>query len=611
MRKKVTLCLFAALLFSGLSAVFAQNHVSVPVEDPVYYVLESAQLRGLLDPLPLVKPYTRLQVERALRSILDSERAGTLKAVEREIILETLERFARAEPGLDLSRLSYGFGGGESAFRGDMSFRLKTFFSGAYEVKEKKKRWGTNDWLSFNAQGDAGDHFSFALDASAGFIRAPVEKLGEYNTYYKNANLPTTGPYKNEEITTTSEPVTSFPYTFHKDWDAFVFGAGGSAGMREKWPQNRGLGYSVQSEIAGDAFDSALQIRFGRMRREWGAMAEGGSLVFNANAQPFLGLEASFNPRPWFAFSTLTGILEYYNFDGLGSAWNSQNAFSIEQMEFNYKNYFHLDVGSTVVWPKRFELGYIFPINNNFLYQNNIGDYDNMGAYFNIRGQIPGRGSLWFSFFMDEIYVGDLDKLFQLDRQMFAFQAGLRAALPFLPFGELRLSYTKIEPYTYTHQRIFAPWYDSGGSDPAHARDTAYTNNGAGLGYYLPPNADEILVRVETRPFTRAGAHVQYQLVRHGADHGSRQVDGSNYRSELDPEGRSSKKILEKDFLHDGAYQWMHIVKAGGRYRFRDLPVEVFGEAGAVISYYTGSGSTGEYPGATWLIASFGFKVSP
>jgi hypothetical protein len=213
---------------------------------------------------------------------------------------------------------------------------------------------------------------------------------------------------------------------------------------------------------------------------------------------------------------------------------------------------------------------------------------------------------------MDEIYVGDLDRLFQLDRQMFAFQAGLRAALPFFPFGELRLSYTKIEPYTYTHQRIFAPWYDSaGGSD--HARETSYTNNGAGLGYYLPPNADEILVRVEMRPFTRAGAHVQYQLVRHGADHGSDQVDGSNYQSELDPEGRSSKKILEKDFLHDGAYQWMHIVKAGARYRFRDLPVEVFGEAGAVISYYTGyrSGNAGEYPRAKWLIASFGFKVTP
>jgi hypothetical protein len=621
MIKKVTLLLLLLLplsllpfpLFRG-SFLFAQNHVSVPVEDPVYYVLENAQMRGLMEPLPAVKPYTRLQVQRALQSIFESPRAGTLTPTEREIILNALERLEPLKPGLDLSRAAYGFGGG--AFRGDIGFHLKTLFGGAYELKNSKKRWGTNDWFSFNAQGDAGDHFSFGFDASAGFIRAPMGELGSYNTYYDSAiageKPPDTAPYVNKLISTAEGPYAFFPYSFQKDWDAFVFGTGGtSAGMRSKWPQNRGLGYSIKSELAGDAFDETLQIRFGRMRREWGAMAGGSSLVFNSAAQPFLGLEASFNPRPWFAFSTLTGILEYYNSDGLGSAWSSQNAFSIEQMEFNYKNYFHLDVGSTVVWPKRFELGYIFPINNNFLYQNNIGDYDNMGAYFNVKGQWPGRGSLWFSFFMDEIFVGDMDKLFKLDRQMFAFQAGLQAVLPWFSFGQFRLSYTKIEPYTYTHQRIYAPWYNTNNGN--EAQETSYVNNGVGLGYYLPPNADEILARFEMRPFSRTAVHAQYQLVRHGADYGSDQVDGSSYQSELDPGNRSGKAILRKDFLHDGAYQWMHIVKAGASHRFRDLPLELFAEAGVVFSYYTGyrSGNAAEYPSSTWLIGTAGFRLFP
>jgi hypothetical protein len=347
-------------------------------------------------------------------------------------------------------------------------------------------------------------------------------------------------------------------------------------------------------------------MRFGRMRREWGAMAEGSSLSFNRYAQPFLAVEATFNPVSWFAFSSLTGILEYYNSEGSGSAWNFQNAFSIEQLEFNYKNYLHIDIGSTVVWPKRFELGYIFPINNNFLYQYNIGDYDNMGLFFNIRGQYPGIGALWFSVFADELEVDSISRLFELDRHMFAFQGGLKVVFPWLPFASIRLSYTKIEPYTYTHTRGYAPWLAKDSGNPF---ETSYTNNGVGIGYYLPPNSDEILFRIETMPVPGTGVHVQYQMIRHGANHGGNSVDGSDYRSELDPDRGS----ITKHFLHDGAYQWIHVVKAGANHSFADFPLELFGEAGVVYSSYTGfkSGNAANYPNSFGIIVTVGFRLFP
>jgi hypothetical protein len=607
------------------------------VDDPVYYVLEMAELRGLCEPLPVVKPYSRSVVIQAVNEILAHEEAPLgLNADERQILEDFKERLGKApRTGFNWLRGVYHLEPqnkkGESFFSGDIGISFRSLIAGGLMIEENDIEVGTDTWGTGYTNGDIGSHFSFDFSFSAGLIRAPVRSNGEttddkYNTYYEGYdNTLAELPYINQKIETSSPPTVFFPYTFRKNWDAFVFGSGGtSAGTRERWPQSRGLGYTIQSELSGELFDNALTIRAGRMRREWGGMAEGSSLVFNSYAQPFLGLEATFRPVYWFSLSSLTGVLEYYNSGGLGSAWNSQNAFSIGQLELNHKNYFHFDIGTSVVWPKRFELGYLYPLANNFFYQNNIGDFDNLSAYFNIKGRYPGLGSIWFSFFADEIDVSGLSKLTTLDRQMFAIQGGVKFALPWLNFSSVRISYTKIEPYTYTHQRIFTPWYDSGdtslsSSSPdyiqaaANALETSYTNNGVGLGYYLPPNSDELLVRFETRYAVRTKAHVQYQMIRHGADHGPDQVDGSSYLSELDPSGRDSKASLRKDFLHDGAYQWMHVGKVGAEHRLDGLPINAFFEVGFVYSFYTNYSAANKdhYPSATSLLMTMGFHVFP
>jgi hypothetical protein len=168
---------------------------------------------------------------------------------------------------------------------------------------------------------------------------------------------------------------------------------------------------------------------------------------------------------------------------------------------------------------------------------------------------------------------------------MFAFQAGTTVAVLPLPFAFIKLTYTKIEPYCYTHNRNFNPWYnDDNGSRPM---ETAYTNNGVGIGYYLPPNSDELLLRFETMTRSGAAAHFQYQMIRRGADFGPSAVDGSSYSAELDPEGRDDKPVLKKHFLRDGAYQWFHILKTGAEYTLKKLPLTLYAETGVVFSYFT------------------------
>jgi hypothetical protein len=116
-------------------------------------------------------------------------------------------------------------------------------------------------------------------------------------------------------------------------------------------------------------------------------------------------------------------------------------------------------------------------------------------------------------------------------------------------------------------------------------------------------------------------------MIRHGADFGPDAVDGSSLLSELDPEGRDgSQPELKRYFLHDGAYQWMHIIKLGAEWSLEKIPLTLFGEAGAVISYFTsiesGKANSGAsypysvidtsiYPKSTAFIVTLGFKVFP
>jgi hypothetical protein len=287
-------------------------------------------------------------------------------------------------------------------------------------------------------------------------------------------------------------------------------------------------------------------------------------------------------------------------------------------VEFNHKNYFHVSLGSSAIWAKRFEFGYVFPLIDNFLYQNFIGAYDNMQVHFNIRGRLPGLGGIWFSLFIDEAEISSLSQAFELDRHMFAYQVGLQGVIPRLSFASITASYTKIEPYTYTHTREILPWYVGNGP-----MEKAYVNNGVSLGHYLPPNSDEIKLRFDVRPWLKTASHLQYQLIRHGADFGPHQVPGSSLFSELDPGGRSEKDSLRKNFLNDGAYEWMHIIKLGAQHRLGALPLTVFGEAGLVYSYFTDisqaeyvkynpnprPAAAGEYVSSTAFILTLGFRV--
>ncbi len=632
--KKILVCFLLSVAL--LLPLAAQSHTAVPVDNPVYYVIEQAQLKGLCPVLSEAKPYSQHKIKGIINTILSAEAElpwAALSSAERAILRDTLASFEKTEGWNWLKGETYQEHTTESGIT--MTFNAgaswQSVASGSYEFLGKDFVWGTDNWGIAFASGDMGSKFSWYIDAGGGLMKAPRQELGTAYPFYEgfeNGDIDQARKDQNVPYTVFSEPIPFFPYTFQKHWDGSIFKAENisSSGFYD-WPEGIAFGYQLNGEMAASFLDDAIFVRAGRLQREWAAGTTGSSLVLNAAARPFFGIEANFEPFSWLRLATLTGILEYYNQKGISiSSATFQNAFSITMVEANYKNYLQFSLGSSAIFPKRFELGYSFPLLSQFFYQNNVGDFDNMSLFATLILQYPGIGKIWGSAFVDEIDLTS-PELFNQDRMMYALQVGASAPIPIpkLAFSNISIQYTKLEPYVYTHQLVKTPWYEAW-------MEEAYVNNGVSLGYYLPPNSDELKIRFDSS-LIGGGVfrfHAQYQMVRHGAEYGSRAVDGSGLNSTLDTTGRNDKEgkpMLWKHFLHDGAYQWQHIFKVGGEFNMQGLnvPLSLFLDTGVVYSYYTDiSGkpnsavrydihkiNTSEYPTETRFITTVGFKLYP
>jgi hypothetical protein len=573
-RKTLTLICLLLLAY----AAYSQQFNSVPLEHEAYGIISKAVTRGIIPGPNSAKPWQEAAVRRLLREILNAE-PGLLSKPERDIVSAALARFDRKN-GLDPMRGAYYReyplkGGSRYSFDTGLSWESSLNAAGTGDI-------GSVNMGTFYLGGDIGGRLSYAFKAGAGFFKVGRDRLGLRPTPpYFDPKLPADSP-GGADNPKAADPSPSyslpayFPYTFSKPWEAAVFKPS-SLDSYGEWPDSPAFGYEIISEVGTSLADDRLRFRFGRMRRDWGQGENGASLFMNAQARPFMALEGAAAPADWMYFSFLTGALEYQKInDQWADADPFQNLFSLAMVEINIKNYARLDFGSSTVWPKRFDLGYIFPVNSNFLYQNNIGDFDNLALFASLGGVWPGVGRAWLSLFVDEANL-TFNDFFHMDRQMYAFQGGVELVIPRLPFATAGLRYTKVEPYCYTHEYTQTPWHSV-------LIDTAYLNNGESLGYYLPPNSDEVLVRLESAFLPGAKAYLQYQLIRHGVDYGYGRVDGSSLGDKIVKDDNSKKY-----FLRDGVYEWDNVIKIGGAYRLRGfrVPVSLSAEAGLVFTRFS------------------------
>jgi len=354
------------------------------------------------------------------------------------------------------------------------------------------------------------------------------------------------------------------------------------------WPDDPSLAAGLQGEAGGVIFDQKLQFRLGRLRRDWGSGTSGSSLFINSQSSPFLAFDGIVSPLPWLDISFLTGVTEFYQNE---NKWSEESFFvnllSAVQFEFNPLRYIYFSIGGSANWLHRI----------------------NLAAFANLELRAPGLLKVWGSVFLDRLDSSP-DDFFVTNGNSYAYQAGIKTAVRWLPLGAFTLRYTKVEPYCYTDS------YDGYGGKRLPSM-SAFVTSGESLGYYMPPNSDELLIRLESIFLPDLKAYLQFQMLRHGVDYGDGAVGGSSLKDRLD-DPRS-----QKHFLEDGMYRWNNVIKLGGSFKFMigPVPVSVYAETGYISTSFTINGSAGtgnqaDYDsvsgaGSDGFIFSVGFSLFP
>lgn len=365
------------------------------------------------------------------------------------------------------------------------------------------------------------------------------------------------------------DPEAFPPYAYTKIWDGFhIWAEGGSVLISDGVNDHLNFSFRTLPELSLELLDGRARLSLSRRRQQWGVGQ--GSLSLSGTARPLQALGGRVRINPWSSFHFLIGAA--------GDWWDwrrEQKMLSIHRLELLPLPWLYLSPWESVVWAKRFELSYLNPLMSYYMGQQLIGDMDNVAFGGEAAVTIAPYLRLYVSLFIDELVLTDLQQFFTRANNQYAWQAGLKVPIPWPAFSLLTLQYTKIEPYCYTHYPQSLPQYST-------EVDIAFTNDGENIGYHLPPNSDELLVRLFTYPLTGLSATAQYQLIRHGSgSHLAGQIEG-DIDAWLDY--GSPVPYPPKDFLHDGLYERLNVLTLKVAYTLAPLLTTVW----AQYSYVNG-----------------------
>lgn len=515
-------------LFLSIS-VLAQENLTVDLSHPVYHILKIAEIKGALTGLTRAKPYSRSAVIRYLETA--SKNREKLDAHDLMLIESYLNEFKGQKSGLEYGNLAMQ--GGLGLFMAGITF-------------ESDYRLNINDFSHvhmFNAlrlymKGDISDFFSY---------------YGCFGVTYDKV-----------------EPQCFSPYSFSKQWDGFHLGFGDPRYSTDGIEPIPYFSFVLENELTAQFFNDDLTVRFARLRRDWGESA--GNLYLSENARPFEGVEIHARLAPAVNIAYNVGSLGNWLKENEQSSSNLsfQKMLTIQMLEFFPFDWFYLSVTSVAIWGKRFELGYLNPLMYPVMHQNLHGNFDNVAQIINCSFNIAGIARAYGSLFVDEMEFVSPQELFSRPRNMFAVQLGAQIPIPGLPATLLTLQYTKIEPFVYAHYpEEYLPTMS------ADIVDVSYTHDNENLGYYLPPNSDEFLIKIETLLFYNLFVGLKYQLIRHGTNDwdllaGTPAIYG-DVTIPFDYEQVDS--YPDKSFLNDGIYDWNNIITLQATYSFPQFPL--------------------------------------
>ncbi|KPK95371.1 hypothetical protein AMJ80_05140 [bacterium SM23_31] len=324
---------------------------------------------------------------------------------------------------------------------------------------------------------------------------------------------------------------------------------------------------------------SPFEIEIGKNLNRWGPGYRGALLLSdNATSYDLMKLKTQF----WrIKFAHVFGYLEQYPriveqvFDEKSGCKKryARKYIAAHRLEVNLFDGVNIGVHEAVVYGQRgIELAYLNPLMFLRSAEHYLGDQDNalMGADISLK---LINGWKWYGeFLMDDIFIKKLGTDWYGNK--FGYIGGVLWTDPFgFPDASLRIEYTRIKPFVYTHRFPI----------------NVYKHYDTALGHSLPPNSDEWYVAGSRCVTRRLFTGFELQYLRNGANTQERIVGGDIDQPNPAPEDvdlkflegeirkkKSLRLVLSYEMLRNLFIKGECEFVSGTNFRIRNVPGRSF-----------------------------------
>jgi len=251
-------------------------------------------------------------------------------------------------------------------------------------------------------------------------------------------------------------------------------------------------GNNVYTDQAGAYFVLQLpwfQLELGKDGASWGPGYHG-NLALSENTPLFdmIKLKTRFSR---FRFTYLHGFLR---------SKFGRKYIAAHRLELMVKPGLYLAGSETVIYGGRgLEFEYLNPLMPYHVAEHHLGDKDNNAMSFDITISLIDNYKFYGELFIDDFTLSE--NPFTYFGNKFAFQVGGFLTNPLgLRDLQLRLEYTRVEPFVYTHRDSI----------------NTYLHYDKIIGYWLGPNADDLFLKADYQPMRDVRLSFLWERIRRG-----------------------------------------------------------------------------------------------